>query len=403
MEITRQVMALKDELIELRRDFHRHPELGFEEHRTSQIVSAYLQETGLQVQHMTRTGVVGLLAGGQPGRTLMLRADMDALPIQEETEVPYKSIYDGKMHACGHDGHTAMLMVAAKILSRYREELQGNIKFVFEPNEENVAALDMIEEGVLEDPKVDACLGIHLWSPLQSGTLAVTPGPVMAGMDHFELTVKGRGGHTSSPHISVDPILAAAAVVQAVQVIQTREINVLQPTVIMFGSIAGGTAANIIPEQVTLTGTLRYLHDLSQSREESLRQRFERIIADTCRMHRAEYELTFLSAQPALFNHPALTELVRSAARSMLAARCDAHVPAGEIESRIVSYVSMAGDDFSEFAARAPGVLYFLGCCKPQWQSPFPHHHPRFDLDEEALPLGVEMHVRTALQYLQQP
>ncbi|MGA7875851.1 MAG: amidohydrolase [Desulfoferrobacter sp.] len=392
MEIKKQVLELDDEVIRLRRDFHQHPELGFEELRTSKKVMEYLEQLGLEPKQITKTGVVATLHGKQPGPTVMLRADMDALPVQEENEVPYRSVNPGIMHACAHDGHTAMLLVAAKILSRYRDKITGNIKFVFEPNEENVAALQMIEDGVLEDPKVDACFGIHLWSTLESGKMAITAGPVMAGMNHFDLIIKGKGGHTATPQNSIDPILTSASVIQAVQAIQTREISVLQPTIIMFGQIEGGTASNIIPDKVTLKGTMRFLHEINEGDEEGPAKRFERIVANTCKAYRADYELDFVSGHPTLVNDRALTEVVKSVAQQILEGPSPSE--------QIVSYISLAGEDFSEFAARVPGVFYFVGAGNRQKETDFPHHHPRFNIDEDVLKLGVEMHVRTALQYL---
>lgn len=400
MEIRKEVDKLTEEVIQLRRDFHRHPELGFQEHRTSRKVCEYLEALGLEVKRIAKTGVVATLVGQGAGRTVMLRADMDALPIEEQNQLPYKSENPGIMHACGHDGHTAMLLVAAKILSRCRKQIKGNVKFVFEPNEEGVAALQMIEEGALKNPKVDACFGIHLWSPLESGKMAITAGPVMAGMNHFTLSIKGRGGHTATPQSSVDPILTAANVIQAVQAIQTREISVLQPTIIVFGKIKGGTASNVIPDKVTLKGTMRYLHETDENSEESPESRFERIIAHTCQAHRAEYELRFVEAHPTLINDRSMTELVRSAAREMLEGRTSGSEPVCGTAEKIVSYISMAGEDFSEFAARVPGVFYFIGAGNRRKETDYPHHHPRFNIDEDVLKLGVEMHVRTALQYL---
>jgi amidohydrolase len=389
MEISKLIAQYADEIIELRRDFHRHPELGLEEHRTSEKVAAYLKNCGLEVCRMNKTGVVGLLQGNQPGPTLLLRADMDALPIQEENDVPYKSLNPGVMHACGHDAHTAMLLVAAKILASLKQQLPGNIKFVFEPNEENVGALAMIEEGLLENPRVDACMGLHIWTPLQSGQIGITEGPVMAGMEHFKLVVKGRGGHTASPQGAIDPIIAAAGIIQGVQIIQTREIDALkEPTVIMFGRIQGGTASNVIPDSVTLEGTLRYLFEGDPEGESNPKKRFERVVCHICGAHRAEYELSFLYGHPTLVNHREMAALVHA-------------VAAGELNPapEIVSFVSLAGEDFSEFAARVPAAFYFLGTGNPARQTEFPHHHPRFNIDESVLATGVEMHVRGALSF----
>jgi len=389
MVIAKQVAEYTDELIELRRDFHRHPELGLEEHRTGEKVVSYLKDCGLEVSRLNRTGVVGLLRGARPGPTLLLRADMDALPIQEENDLPYKSINPGVMHACGHDAHTAMLLVAARILTSLKQQLPGNIKFVFEPNEENVGALAMIEEGLLENPRVDACLGLHIWTPLQSGQIGITEGPVMAGMEHFKLVVKGRGGHTATPQSAIDPILAAAAIIQGVQCIQTREIDVLkEPTIIMFGRIQGGTASNVIPDSVTLEGTMRYLYEGDPQSDDSPKKRFERIVSNLCAAHRAEYELSFLYGHPTLINHREMAALVQAVAGTELE-------PAPEI----ISFVSLAGEDFSEFAARVPSTFYFLGTGNPDRQTDFPHHHPRFNIDEDVLTVGIEMHVRGALAF----
>ncbi|MBF0528902.1 MAG: amidohydrolase [Deltaproteobacteria bacterium] len=388
MEIINKINGLQDELIGLRRDFHRYPELGYEEYRTANIIEKYLRECGMEVKRMTQTGVVGWLRGCKPGSTLMLRADMDALPLQEATDVPYRSVNPGKMHGCGHDGHMAMLLIAARILARYREVLPGNIVFAFEPNEENVGALAMIEEGLLEDPRVDACLGIHLWSTIDIGRISVVPGPVMAGMDHFEVVIKGRGGHTSAPQFSVDPILAAANVIQSVQAIQTREIDALKPTVIMFGRIQGGSGSNIIAEQVRLEGTIRYLYEDNDRSPENPKRRFSRIVTDICRAHQAEAEVSFPFGHPVLTNDASLASLVRDIAVKVLGA-----------PDAIVPYVSMAGEDFSEFAARRPAAYYFVGCRNEKKECFYPHHHPRFNLDEDALRIGAEMHVRTTLRY----
>jgi len=389
MDIAKLVAGFSDEVIELRRDFHQHPELGLEEHRTSEKVAAYLNQCGLEVCRMNRTGVMGLLRGEQPGPTLLLRADMDALPIQEENDVPYRSLNPGVMHACGHDAHTAMLMVAARILSQLKQHLQGSIKFVFEPNEENVGALAMIEEGLLENPRVDACLGLHIWTPLQSGQIGITEGPVMAGMEHFNLIIKGRGGHTATPQSAIDPILAAAGVIQGVQIIQTREIDVLkEPTIIMFGQIQGGTASNVIPDSVTLGGTMRYLFEGDSESENNPKKRFERIVSNICTAHRAEYELSYLYGHPTLVNHREMTALLQTVAGREL-----------DPSPEIVSFVSLAGEDFSEFAARVPGAFYFLGTGNASKQTDFPHHHPRFNIDENVLAVGIEMHVRGALAF----
>ncbi len=380
----------REEVVRLRRDFHAHPELGMAEHRTGEIVANYLANCGLEVCRLNKTGVVGLLHGKGEGPTLLMRADMDALPIQEENEATYKSTVEGVMHACGHDAHTAMLMVAAKYLSQNKSELSGNIKFVFEPNEENAGALGMIDEGVLENPKVDACVGLHVWSPLESGKIGVKAGPVMAGMQHFKIVITGKGGHTATPQSAIDPVLVAATVVQAVQAIQTRELDVLnEPAVIMFGSIVGGSAANIIPDSVTLEGTIRYLYEGDDENENSPVARLKRIVKGVCETYRADHKIEFPFGHPTLVNDASFTDFFTSQVVEKMSPKLDSE-----------PLVTLAGEDFSEFASRVPGIFYFLGAGKTTGVENYPHHHPRFDIDEDVLQVGVELHVRTALEYL---
>lgn len=391
MDIARHITELETEVIKLRRDFHRHPELGLQERRTGKKVTEYLENLGLTVTRMNQTGVVGLLQGGSPGPTLLLRADMDALPIQEETGLDYQSSVEGVMHACGHDAHTAMMMIAAKILTSVKEHLEGNIKFVFQPNEENIGALAMIAEGLMENPKVDACFGVHVWAPLKTGQLGISAGPVMAGMEHFDLVIKGRGGHTATPQSAVDPILAAAAIINGVQIIQTREIDILkEPTIIMFGKIEGGSASNVIPDTVTLSGTMRYMFEGPPDSPDNPKNRFERVISNICSAHRAGYELSYLYGHPTLINHPEIAGIANQVA-------CCQIKPKPEI----LPVVTLAGEDFSEFACRVPGAFCFVGAGDPEKETVYPHHHPRFDLDENALRIGVELIVKSALYFFE--
>jgi len=386
--IADRIAALSDECISLRRDLHMHPELGQEEFRTSSLVADHLQACGIPVQACTPTGVVGLLEGEAPGPTLLLRADMDALPIQEENDLPYRSTIPGVMHACGHDAHTAMLLTAAKVLAGLRHRLRGNVKFVFQPNEENVGALAMIEAGAMETPRVDACMALHVWNPLPSGLLGCSAGPIMAGMEHFQLVVNGKGGHTATPHNAVDPVLAAAAIVQGVQCIQTREVDALaEPTVIMFGQINGGTASNVIPDAVTLRGTMRYI--FSNPEGESPTRRFERVTAGICAAHQTTCAVEYQHGHPTLVNDQGMVDMVHEVLRQDMA---------GALVPRPL--VTLAGEDFSEFASRAPAAFCFLGAGYEGGRC-YPHHHPRFDIDESVLSKGVALHVFSALRYLQ--
>lgn len=389
MDIRQEIEALNGELVSLRRDFHQHPELGFEEFRTAQKVEDYLRLCGLAPRRLTPTGVVAELPGSAPGRTLILRADMDALPVTEQNDLPYKSLEPGRMHACGHDGHTAMLLVAAKVLAGRRQDFRGRVVFVFQPNEENSGALPMIEAGLLKDYPADACLGLHLWPALPVGQVGLSAGAVMAGLIQFRIEVKGRGGHTGYPHQAVDPVLCAADVIQSLQMIQTREVSALEPTILVIGKIGGGTASNIIPDTVTLEGTARYLHADKANAEKNIRERMQRIISGVCAAHRTAYEFTVLTASPALVNDPALVEAVRPAVLDVVGG-----------EQNLVRLVTPVGEDFSEFTSRLPGVFAFLGCGNEAKGACYPHHHPQFNVDEDALKLGVELHVRLALSYL---
>ena len=319
----------------------------------------------------------------------MLRADMDALPIQEESDVPYKSIYDGKMHACGHDGHMAMLLIAARILSRYKDKIEGDIKFLFQPNEENMCAGLLIEKGVLDNPRVDAACGIHLMTPIETGKIGIESGPVMAGMHVFKLTIIGKGGHTGFPQDSIDPIIIAANIIQTVQIIQTREIDALNPTLIVFGKIQAGTMSNIIPDKVEMEGTIRYLYDIDENGVINPCESFERIVRHICSSHRANYKIEYPYSHPAVINDLKMVKIVKDEAKKVVKKR-----------EHIMPYVTMIGEDYGEYAKKVPSAFYFIGAGNKEKHTDYPHHHPRFDIDEDALSTGVEMHVRTALSYL---
>ncbi len=389
MQIKKHIQSLKEELRQIRRDFHQYPELGCEEYRTAEKISEYLANSGIEVKRITETGIVGLIQGQETGRTIMLRADIDALPVEEMTSLPYKSKNPGKMHACGHDGHTAMLLVAGKILAKMRDQIRGNIKLVFQPNEENMFAGHLIDKGVLDEPKVDAALGIHLMTSLQTGTIGIQSGPVMAGMHVFKLTIIGRGGHTGFPQDSIDPIITAAAIIQLVQSIQTREVNILKPTLIVFGKISGGTMSNIIPEKVELEGTIRYLYDLDETDAINPCKSFERMVASVCDSHRAKYEMEYAYDHPAVINDSEMAKIVEDQAQRLV-----------KSNKHIIPHVTMIGEDFCKYAKKVPAAFYFIGAGNKKKQTDYPHHHPSFNFDEDALPIGVEMHIRTALSYL---
>ncbi|MFO7997998.1 MAG: amidohydrolase [Bacteroidales bacterium] len=385
--IKARIAELRDELVALRRDFHAHPELGFQEFRTASVIEQYLQDLGLETTRVAGTGVVALIEGRSEKPVFMLRADMDALPICEATEVDYISRTEGVMHACGHDAHMTMLMVAAKVLMENKERIQGTVKLVFQPNEEVNGAQDMIRAGVLENPEVDAAFGIHIWSQLPPGSVAVTPGPVMGGLDVFKLIIRGKGGHTGFPEKAVDPVIASAHVIMAVQAVQTREISNFQPTTIMFGKIEGGTKSNIIPEYVHLEGSIRYMYPGPDNPEHPA-QRFQRIVQAVCDTHRCSCEIDLVRENIPLVNDPGLTRIAAMAAGEVLdQAGC------------ITTMQTIASEDFSEFSARVPSAFIFLGCGNPEKGTDIPHHSPYFHIDEDVLPLGAELFISSVFKF----
>ncbi len=387
--LSEQIAQYHDELIALRRDFHQHPELGFQEFRTADRIEAYLKAIGLTPCRMAGTGVVACLEGAYPGPVVMLRADMDALPVREANAISYKSQNPGVMHACGHDAHMAMLLVAAKVLAQNKQDIPGTIKFVFQPNEEIAGALPMIEEGVLENPKVDAVMGLHVWTPVPSGRIGITAGPVMGGLDVFKMTISGKGGHTGVPEDAVDPILAAANLIQTVQMVQTREISNLKSTIIMFGRIAGGTKSNIIPDKVDLEGSIRFLYQGGPDSEEQPTERFLRVAESVSRTHRCQCGIEIIHENIPLINDPGMVALARAAAAEVFGDK-----------NAVVDNQTIASEDFSEFSTRVPGVFMFLGAGNAEKGTAFPHHNPRFNVDEDVLLSGVAMHVQGALHYL---
>lgn len=387
MKIKRIISEYREELLELRRDFHQFPELGFREFRTGGIVKNYLETIGISAQQIAQTGIVGLLEGHMSGKTILLRADMDALPVEEKTGLDFRSRNKGVMHACGHDGHTAMLLVAAKVLSQLRDQMSGSVKFAFQPNEEDAGAFLMVEQGILNNPSVDAAFACHLWSQLESGDIDVRSGPVMAASHYFSLTIRGRGGHAGFAHESIDPIFVASAVVQAAQAIQSREVNALNPVVVIFTEAHAGSNNTIIPEEMKLKGSLRVLYE---NGENDVRQRFERIIRSICEAHRAEFELKFKVGNHLLSNDEKMAAMAIDSASTVTGDK-------RRVSSRIRT---MAGEDFSCFALKVPSAFAFLGIRNVEKGIIYPHHHPNFMIDEDTLSLGVELYVRMALKFL---
>ena len=378
-----EIEAMSDQLVAWRRDFHRHPELAFEERRTSSVVRAFLESRGVEVKTCGGTGLRGFLRGGRPGRTVALRADMDALPVLEENAVEYRSQAPGTMHACGHDGHMAILMGAASLLAAHREELAGNVVFLFQPSEENPpgGARPMIEEGALEG--VHAVFGLHLWQPLPTGVVGVCPGPMMAASDTIRVVVRGRGGHASQPHLTIDPVVIASHVVIAAHSIASRFVDPLQPVVVSFTTVHGGRIHNIIPDEVSLTGTVR---TLDPGVQRAVKKRLREVCERTCALFGATCEFEYEDGYPALLNDPATVALVARVAGEEL----------GADRVRTIPPV-MGGEDFAYYLQRVPGAFVMLGTGDGRR---YPHHNPRFDIDERALPAGVRLMTRTALELL---
>ncbi len=380
--------ALKEQLIAWRRDFHQHPELGFKEFRTSGIVAKHLTTLGIEVQTgVGQTGVLGLLEGTRPCPVVMLRFDMDALPIKELNQTDYASQEAGVMHACGHDAHTAIGMGIAQLLAQHRAELAGTIKLVFQPGEEGCGgALAMLADGVLENPRPDVALGLHVWNDQPLGLVAAGAGGVMAAADIFSIKVQGKGGHGAQPHLCVDAVLIASQVVVALQSVVARHVDPRQTAVATVGSMHAGTAFNIIADTAELTGTIR---TFDAATRDSLIQRMTEVVEHTARALGGSATLEVKRISPATVNAASAAHIVRETAGEMLGAE---HVTGDQF--------TMTAEDMSEFLNRVPGCFFFIGSANAEKGLNAPHHNPRFDIDEEVLPLGVAVLTGAALRYL---
>jgi amidohydrolase len=377
-------------LISTRRDLHRHPEVGFEEHRTAGIAAERLRAAGYEVQTgVAVTGVVGRLRGGAgPGPTLLMRADMDALPVHEACTHDFVSTSPGRMHACGHDAHVAIGLAAAERLAVRRDELPGEIRYVFQPAEEGLGgARLMIEEGVLDG--VDAALGLHIWLGLPSGHIGVVEGPQMAGSQEFRITVQGRGGHGAMPHETVDAVYVASQLVVALQSIVARNLSPLDPAVVTVGAFNAGSAPNIIADSAVLEGTLRFFDDRTA---DTLRSRVAEIARGVCSGLGAAADVSFRDLIfPPTRNDPELARLVVETAREVVEPEAIRTDP---------SVITMGAEDFAEFSTRVPGCYFFVGARNEEKGATHPHHSPHFDICEDAMPVGVVMLERAAVSFL---
>jgi amidohydrolase len=376
-------------MVRLRRWLHRHPELSFHEFETARLVADELEKRGIEVRRgVGGNGVVGVIRGGQPGPTVALRADMDALPIQDGKTCEYRSSVPNVMHACGHDAHTSVLLAVADLLQQHRDRLKGNVRLLFQHAEEQTpgGALAMIEDGALDG--ADVIYGVHLWTPLPAGTVASRPGPFMAAADEFSIRIKGRGGHGGLPHESVDSLFVGAQLTVNLQSIISRHIDPVEAGVLTVGTFHAGSGFNVIAEQAELTGTVR---SFSEPVRRTISGKLKEMAESTARLHGAEAAVEFKWGYPVLVNDP------RETARSLQTAER----LFGPERVREIPPV-MAGEDFAYYVQRIPGTFLFVGAGNADKGIVHPHHHPQFDIDEEAMRVSALLLASLAVQYLEQ-
>jgi len=381
MNINPEILKISDNIIQIRRDFHKYPELSFQEKRTSKIVAEKLGSWGIEVKrNVGKTGVVGFLKGENKGPTIALRADMDALPIQETSNIPYKSVNDGVMHACGHDAHISILLGAAKVLSKMKKNIHGEVRFIFQPAEEGFGgARYMIEDGAIDG--VDEIYGLHVWNYQQSGTIGLKSGSVMAAADKFTIKISGKGGHGAAPQGTIDAIIIASNLIQNLQTIVSRNTNPLDSTVITIGKINGGYNFNIIADEVILKGTTRAYTEENRS---LIQSRMEEIIKGTEKMFGAKIDLNYEAGYPPVINNEVITKNVKEAAIDIVGN-----------ENVSNPYLSMGGEDFSYFSNKIPGCFFFLGSApKDRELLTTPHHCSHFDIDEGSMLIGSSIFIK---------
>jgi len=373
---------------QLRRDLHMHPELGFNEHRTAGIVSNELKALGVEVvTGIAETGIVATIDSGKPGKVCMLRFDMDALPIIEETDAEYTSHNIGIMHACGHDAHVAIGLTTARILADHCNKFSGKIKIAFQPAEEGLGgAARMISEGILDNIQADYALGIHVWNEASMGWMGISAGPVMAASETFQIIVRGRGGHGALPSMAIDPILASAEIVTALQSIVARNVHPLKTAVVSVTAMHGGQAFNVIPQEVELKGTIRTFDPIVR---ELVLTRFTQIVEGIAHSMGCEVEIDLRSLTPALVNDKLVTKVVVSKAIELW--------PDATIETQ---YATMGSEDMAFFLQEIPGCFIFIGSANHQLGLDAPHHHPKFDIDENVIPKAVGLISAAAIELL---
>lgn len=387
-KILQKANELKQKIIDLRRDFHQHPEVSLQTFNTAGKVAKFLKKLGIETKMLVNgAGVRGFLKGTKPGKTFALRADLDALPLQEETDVSYRSVNSGVMHGCGHDAHTAMLLGAAKILTEWKGGLSGNVAFIFQPGEETgEGAKKMVEEGAIEG--VDGIFGLHVRSAFDSGTLGYRSGPLMAAGDFFDIKIKGKGGHAGLPQEAIDPVVIAANAIITLQTIVSREVDPLESSVISICKMEAGKGAyNVIPDFAAFGGTIR---SHNPELKEYLSRRIREILDGIVPGMRGSYEFNLMDLFPPTINDEKMTSLVAKVAREMLG------------EKKVFEMRPLMGsEDFSYYLQKVPGSFVFFGVKNKKKGIIYPHHHPRFNIDEEMLPIGTALNVAVTLEYLQ--
>lgn len=393
MDFKNEAISIKEELVKTRRKLHEHPELGMEEYETSRFIKNFLKNEGIEFMEVSKTGVCGIIRGTKESKdgsnkTIALRGDIDGLPIVDKKSCDYSSKVEGRMHACGHDAHTTILLGAAKLLNKNKHLFSGNVKLLFEPAEETIGgARFMIEDGVLENPRVDCVCGLHVEETLECGTIMIKDGVVNAASNPFTIKIKGAGGHGAYPHTTVDPVVIASHVVLALQTIVSREINTSNPAVITVGSIHGGTAQNIIPEEVIISGIIR-----TMSKEDRIfaKERLTEIVEGICKSSRANVEIDIEESYPNLYNDDNMVELFKIGAEKIL----------GSENVLLQKNPKMGVESFAYFANERPSVFYFLGSGNKEKNIIYPAHSNLFDIDEDCLPLGVAMQCQMVFEYL---
>jgi amidohydrolase len=373
----------------IRRDLHMHPELGFQEVRTSGIIAKELREIGLEVTTgIAKTGVIAMIDGAKPGPVIMLRFDIDALPINELTGAVYASKIPGLMHACGHDGHVAIGLTVARLLNDHRSEIAGSIKLLFQPAEEGAGGAEMmIREGSLENPVTIQCLGLHIWNEKPLGWLGIAPGPVMASAAAFAITLTGRGGHGAMPHQTIDPVIAAAQIISAAQTISSRNTDPQMACVVSFCMLHTGEAFNIIPQTAEIKGTIR---SFEQDVEQMAYKRLEEIARGIGEAMGCKVDIKIDNITPAVINDPLVSTAVKRAAQSLL--------PNHDLDER--GRFTMGAEDFALYQKKIPGTFFFIGSTNAEKGLIYGHHHPKFDFDEAALPRGAALMAQAALELL---